>query len=292
KAAQKGASDIHSEPQIKGTTVRLRIDGLLREFMTIPSEHQGSVASRVKILANMDISEKRLPQDGRFLMLFRERRLDVRVSSLPTHFGEKIVMRILDPHSTLSTFEQLGFSLRYTETMKRLLSAPEGMLIVTGPTGSGKSTTLYVALSHLRAPTRNIITAEDPVEYMLDGVNQIQIQPKVGLTFATCLPSILRQDPDVIMVGEIRDAETAEIALRASQTGHLVLSTLHTNDSISAITRLLDLGIPRYMIGAVNAIIGQRLLRRLCSCKKVVPATAQYKDRLASMGLTGKIVEM
>jgi len=292
KAAQKGASDIHIEPQIRNTAVRLRIDGILREFMTIPSEHQSSVASRVKILADMDISERRLPQDGRFLMLFRDRRLDVRVSSLPTHFGEKVVMRVLDPYSTLSTFEQLGFSQQYTETVKRLLSMPEGMIIVTGPTGSGKSTTLYVALNHLRSPTRNIVTAEDPVEYMLEGVNQIQVHPKSGLTFATCLPSILRQDPDVIMVGEIRDTETAEIALRASQTGHLVLSTLHTNDSVSAITRLLDLGIPKYLIAAVNGIIGQRLLRKLCTCKKVSPATVPYQERLEIIGVPGKVTEM
>jgi type IV pilus assembly protein PilB len=292
KAAQKRASDIHIEPQIRGTTVRLRIDGILREFMTIPSEHQSAVVSRIKIIADLDISERRLPQDGRFLMLFRERRLDVRVSSLPTHFGEKIVMRVLDPYSTLSSFDQLGFSLEYAEVIKRLLTMPEGMVIVTGPTGSGKSTTLYVCLNHLRSPTRNIITAEDPVEYMLEGVNQIQVRPKVGLTFATCLPSILRQDPDVIMVGEIRDAQTAEIALRASQTGHLVLSTLHTNDSIAAITRLLDLGIPRYLISAVSGIIGQRLLRRLCSCRRVLPATPHYQERLASIGLTGEVSEM
>jgi type IV pilus assembly protein PilB len=292
KAAQKGASDVHIEPQIKGTIVRLRIDGILREFLTIPTEHQSSVASRIKILADMDIAERRVPQDGRFLMLFRERRLDVRVSSLPTHFGEKVVMRILDPHSTLSTFDQLGFSPHYTDVMKRLLSRPEGMIIVTGPTGSGKSTTLYVALNHLRSPTRNIITAEDPVEYMLEGVNQIQVHPKAGLTFASCLPSILRQDPDVIMVGEIRDAETAEIALRASQTGHLVLSTLHTNDSISAITRLLDLGIPKYLIGAVHGIVGQRLLRKLCDCRKVVAASLAYQEKIAGIGVPGKVMEM
>ena len=292
KAAQKRVSDVHIEPQIRGVIVRMRIDGLLREFMTIPSEHQSSVASRIKILAGMDISERRLPQDGRFLMLFREQRLDVRASSLPTHFGEKVVLRVLDPNSTLNSFDQLGFSLEYAEVIKRLLAMPEGMVIVTGPTGSGKSTTLYVALNHLRSPTRNIITAEDPIEYMLDGVNQIQVRPKVGLTFATCLPSILRQDPDVVMVGEIRDMQTAEIALRASQTGHLVLSTLHTNDSISAITRLLDLGIPKYLIAAVNGIIAQRLVRKLCACRKSIPATSLFRERLAAMGVTENVLEM
>jgi type IV pilus assembly protein PilB len=292
KGVQKRASDIHIEPQIRGTTVRMRIDGLLQELMTIPSEHQSAVTSRIKVLADMDISERRLPQDGRFLMLFGERRLDVRVSSLPTHLGEKVVMRVLDPCSMLNSFDQLGFSLEYVDVIKRLLALPEGMIIVTGPTGSGKSATLYAALNHLRSPTRNIITAEDPVEYMLEGVNQIQMRPKVGLTFATCLPSILRQDPDVVMIGEIRDTQTAEIALRASQTGHLVLSTLHTNDSIAAITRLLDLGIPKYLIAAINGIIGQRLLRKLCSCHKTVPAPPHYKERLASLGVSDEIDEM
>ena len=292
KAAERSASDVHIEPRVGNAVVRLRIDGILRELLSLPSAHQASVISRIKILADMDITERRLPQDGRFLLVYRGQRLDVRVSTLPTHLGEKIVMRILDPRSTLITFEQLGFSELQADTVKRLLLNPQGMVIVTGPTGSGKSTTLYAALNLVHSPERNIITVEDPVEYMLDGVNQVQIHPEAGLTFATCLPSILRQDPDIIMVGEIRDAETAEIALRASQTGHLVLSTLHTNDSVSAITRLMDLGVPRYLIGALNGVISQRLVRKLCGCRKVAPASRAYQESLAALGLQQRPDEM
>ena len=291
-AAQKGASDVHVEPRIDSSLVRFRIDGVLREFTTIPAEHHASVISRIKILADMDIADRRVPQDGRFLMVYRGRRLDLRVSSLPTHFGEKIVIRILDPRSTLTTFRQLGFSERQSAEVNRLLAMPQGMFIVTGPTGSGKSTTLYAALNCIHSPIRNIITVEDPIEYMLDGVNQVQVNPRAGLTFASCLPSILRQDPDVIMVGEIRDAETAEIALKASQTGHLVFSTLHTNDSVAAITRLQDLGIPSYLIGSVNGVLGQRLLRKLCSCRNETEADSDYLQRMAAMGEHGSISRM
>jgi Type II secretory pathway, ATPase PulE/Tfp pilus assembly pathway, ATPase PilB len=285
-AVEKSASDIHIEPRGDSTLVRIRVDGILRELMTMPSEHQASVVSRVKILANMDISERRVPQDGRFLMQLRGRRLDLRISTLPTHYGEKVVIRVLDPRSTLITLDQLGFSERLSECLKNILAMPQGMLLVTGPTGSGKSTTLYAALNLLRSPRNNIVTVEDPVEFMLDGVNQVQVHPKAGLTFATCLPSILRQDPDVIMVGEIRNGETAEIAMNASQTGHLVLSTLHTNDSIGAITRLLDLGVPSYLIAAsVTGVLAQRLVRRLCVCRKEKPASAAYTQKLERIGV-------
>jgi type IV pilus assembly protein PilB len=285
RAAQREASDVHIEAGVGTAVVRLRIDGILRELLRVPSSQQAAVVSRIKILADMDITERRLPQDGRFLMLHRGRRLDVRVSTMPTYFGEKIVMRILDPRSSLVGFEQLGFSQQQTAAIIRLLRQPQGMLIVTGPTGSGKSTTLYAALNLVSTPGRNVITVEDPVEYLLDGINQVQVHPRIGLTFAGCLPTILRQDPDVIMIGEIRDGETAEIALRASQTGHLVFSTLHTNDALGAIARLHDLNIPRYLISSVSGIMAQRLLRRLCSCRKEMPATAAYSEGLAAMGL-------
>ena len=285
-AVEKSASDIHIEPRAESTLVRIRVDGILRELMTMPSEYQASVVSRVKILANMDISERRVPQDGRFLMQLRGRRLDLRISTLPTHYGEKVVIRVLDPRSTLITLDQLGFSERLSECLKKILAMPQGMLLVTGPTGSGKSTTLYASLNLLRSPRNNIVTVEDPVEFMLEGVNQVQVHPKAGLTFATCLPSILRQDPDVIMVGEIRNGETAEIAMNASQTGHLVLSTLHTNDSIGAITRLLDLGVPSYLIAAsVTGVLAQRLVRRLCVCRNEKPASAAYTEKLKRIGV-------
>jgi type IV pilus assembly protein PilB len=285
-AAEKEASDIHIEPRLGNMIVRVRVDGILRELMTIPSEFQPSVISRVKILADMDIAERRAPQDGRFLMQYRGHRLDLRVSTLPTHFGEKIVIRVLDPRSTIITLDQMGFSQRHSADLNRILRMPQGMLLVTGPTGSGKSTTLYGALNLLRSPSLNIITVEDPVEYMLDGVNQVQVHPKAGLTFASALPSILRQDPDVIMVGEIRDGETAEIALKASQTGHMVLSTLHTNDSIGAITRLLDLDVPPYLIASsVTGVVGQRLVRRLCACRRQAVPSPAHLQRLASLGV-------
>jgi type IV pilus assembly protein PilB len=285
-AADKEASDIHIEPRVGNMIVRVRVDGILRELMTIPSQFTSSVISRIKILADMDIAERRVPQDGRFLMQYRGQRLDLRISTLPTHFGEKVVIRVLDPRSTIITLDQLGFSHQHRNLLHRILELPQGMLLVTGPTGSGKSTTLYAALNLLRSPARNIITVEDPVEYMLDGVNQVQVHPKAGLTFASVLPSILRQDPDVIMIGEIRDGETAEIVLKASQTGHMVLSTLHTNDSVGAITRLLDLNVPPYLIASsVTGVMAQRLVRRLCKCRQQLVSDLAYHRRLESLGV-------
>jgi type IV pilus assembly protein PilB len=285
-AAAKRASDIHIEPQSTDTAIRFRVDGILRDFQRIPRSLQNSVASRIKILSDMDISERRTPQDGRFLVKIAGRKIDLRVSTLPTQYGEKVVMRLLESDAPLQSFAALGIPEGIAEAMTRILAQPQGMLLVTGPTGSGKSTTLYSSLNIVRRPAVNIVTVEDPVEYAVPGLNQVQVNTKAGLTFASSLRSILRQDPDVIMVGEIRDKETAEIALKAAQTGHLVLSTLHTNDSISAVTRLLDLGIPGFQVAtSVTGIIGQRLVRRLCACRRQVPANAGYASRLLRAGI-------
>jgi type IV pilus assembly protein PilB len=285
-AATKKASDIHIEPQAMGTVVRVRVDGMLRELTHIPGEMQNALISRIKILSDMDIAERRVPQDGRFLVEIGGKRLDLRVSTLPTHYGEKVVMRLLDPSATKVGFQELGFSEENAAAIQTVLSSPQGMLLVTGPTGSGKSTTLYAALHAVRSPGINIITVEDPVEYKVEEVNQVQVNTKTGLTFATCLRSILRQDPNVIMVGEIRDTETAEIALQAAQTGHLVLSTLHTNDAVGAITRLLDLGVPAFLVAnSVSQVVSQRLVRKLCHCKREEIVTPEYGTRLLAAGI-------
>ncbi|HET7183838.1 MAG TPA: ATPase, T2SS/T4P/T4SS family [Terriglobales bacterium] len=285
-AATKKASDIHIEPQPLGTVVRIRVDGVLRELTHIPSELTSFLVSRIKILSDMDISERRVPQDGRFLVQIGKSNLDLRVSTLPTHAGEKVVMRLLDPSASRVGFEKLGLAPDNAAAMAQVLSAPQGMMLVTGPTGSGKSTTLYASLNTLRSPSVNIITVEDPIEYRIEDINQVQVNPKAGLTFAGCLRSMLRQDPNVIMVGEIRDQETAEIALQAAQTGHLVLSTLHTNDSIAAITRLLDLNVPSFLIAAsVTAVVAQRLVRKLCACRDMAPMTEDHAQRLLAAGI-------
>ena len=286
RAVEKRASDVHIEPQSLHTIIRFRVDGVLREILRIPRGLQNSLASRIKILADLDIADRRTPQDGRFLVRLGKKKFDLRVSSLPTSYGEKIVMRVLNPESPFAGFHELGLSPSVQETLNRLLCLPQGVLLVTGPTGSGKSTTLYAALNRLRSPGVNIVTVEDPVEYMLEGINQVQVHPKAGLTFATALRSILRQDPDIILIGEIRDRETAEIGMKAAQTGHLVLSTLHTNDSVSALTRLLDLEVPGYMIASsVSAILAQRLVRRLCSCHKRLPPSPELRARYLAAGL-------
>ncbi len=285
-ASEKRASDIHIEPQGEATTVRVRVDGVLRELTNIPKEFQAAVISRIKILSDMDIAERRAPQDGRFLVQISNRNLDLRVSTLPTHYGEKVVMRLLDPAATRVKFSALGFSEENSRLIEATLASPQGMLLVTGPTGSGKTTTLYSALNSVRSQTVNIITVEDPIEYKIDDINQVQINPKAGLTFATCLRSILRQDPNIIMVGEIRDAETAEIALQSAQTGHLVLSTLHTNDSISAITRLIDLKVPPFLVASsVTTVIAQRLVRRLCECRDEALMTEEQSSRFLTAGI-------
>jgi type IV pilus assembly protein PilB len=284
-AMLKRASDIHIEPQDIATIVRIRVDGVLRELESIPRAVQNSLISRIKILSDMDIGERRSPQDGRFMVAVGERKIDMRVSTLPTQYGEKIVMRLLESSAPLLSFADLGMPREIEKRITQLLSLPQGMVLVTGPTGSGKSSTLYSALNLLRKPAVNIVTVEDPVEYALPGINQVHVNSRAGLTFASCLRSILRQDPNVIMVGEIRDAETAEISMKAAQTGHLVLSTLHTNDSISAVVRLLDLGIPEYLIASsLSGIVGQRLVRRLCTCRTLEPVTPAYIAQLAEVG--------
>ena len=285
-AVAKKASDIHIEPQQNDTAVRFRVDGILREYQRIPRTLQNTVASRVKILSDMDIAEGRNPQDGRFLVKIAGRRVDLRVSTLPTQYGEKVVMRLLEGESPLKDFSTLGIPNEIAGPLSEIMRLPQGMLLVTGPTGSGKSTTLYSCLHLIRRPAVNIVTVEDPVEYVLPGLNQVQVNVKAGLTFASCLRSVLRQDPDVVMLGEIRDMETAEIAVKAAQTGHFVLSTLHTNDCISAVTRLIDLGVPGFQIGgALSAVIAQRLVRRLCTCHYSSPPTQEYIQTLGAAGM-------
>lgn len=270
QAIQKNASDIHIEPLKKGVRVRYRVDGVLHEELKVPKHSQAALISRIKIIADLDITKRRIPQDGRVQMNFKNIQIDMRVSTLPTIYGEKIVIRILNRDDSLLFIDKLGLSSDNYERFKSLIKKPNGIILATGPTGSGKSTTLFAALNELNNPRDNIVTIEDPVEYQIDGINQVQADNKTGLTFAKTLRSILRQDPDIVMVGEIRDEETAQIAIRAALTGHLVLSTLHTNDAISAVTRLLDMGVPGYLLAStLNGVIAQRLVRKLCSsCKE------------------------
>ncbi len=269
QAVQSGVSDIHIEPYEKELRVRYRRDGVLYTTMSPPKRAQAAIISRIKIMANLNIAEKRLPQDGRIKIKVSNRPIDLRVSTLPCTWGEKVVMRILDQSSLRVCLEDLGFEPQSLERFKRGISHPYGIILVTGPTGSGKTTTLYSALSTLNDPKVNIMTAEDPVEYMLHGINQVQCNPEIGLTFAAALRAFLRQDPDIIMVGEIRDYETAEIAIKASMTGHLVLSTLHTNDAPSTIGRLLDMGVEAFMVTSSLVLVqAQRLVRTICKdCK-------------------------
>jgi type IV pilus assembly protein PilB len=284
-AMQKRASDIHIEPQAEETLVRIRVDGVLRELWRVPRNQQNQLISRIKILSDMDISERRAPQDGRFMVIVGPRRLDLRVSTLPTQYGEKVVLRLLDTSAPSQSLTDLGLPRTVATQLEAVLRSPQGMLLVTGPTGSGKSTTLYASLNMLRDIAVNIVTVEDPVEYVLPGVNQVHVNVRANLTFATSLRSILRQDPNIIMVGEIRDTETAEIAMKAAQTGHLVLSTLHTNDSVSAVVRLLDLDIPGYLIASsVTGVLAQRLVRKLCKCHATEPTSPQMAARLAELG--------
>ena len=282
-AVREGASDIHIDPTPKGAVIRLRVDGMLRDIKEVPAVLQAALISRIKILSEMDISERRAPQDGRVHVRMGKDTIDLRVSTLPTQHGEKAVIRLLNPKAARVDFIELGLSEATAQSLRRILAQPQGMLLVTGPTGSGKTTTLYAGLNQIRTRTKNIITVEDPVEYMLDGVNQVQVHLKAGRTFAECLRSILRQDPNVIMVGEIRDVETAEIALSCSQTGHMVLSTLHTNDSVAAIIRLLDLGVAPFMIASsLSAVLAQRLVRRLCVCQREMPLSPDFAALLLS----------
>ncbi|MBI3805073.1 MAG: type II secretion system ATPase GspE [Nitrospirae bacterium] len=265
QAVQQRASDIHFEPFEKEIAIRYRIDGVLYNILAPPKRLQSALTSRIKIMAGMNIAEKRLPQDGRIGLKIGGREIDIRVSAVPTAHGERLVLRLLDKTSLLLSLEDVGLSAEGLSIMNQLIRLPHGIILVTGPTGSGKTTTLYAGLSKINSPDKNIITIEDPIEYQLKGIGQIQINPKIQLTFASGLRSILRQDPDVIMIGEIRDSETAEIAIHASLTGHLVFSTLHTNDSAGAITRLLDMGIEPFLVSSsVVAIVAQRLVRQIC----------------------------
>lgn len=272
QAVKSRASDVHIEPQERSMIIRMRIDGMLRDMVPPARKMQAAVVTRIKILSEMDIAERRLPQDGRFKMRASGRDIDVRVSSIPTIYGEKIVMRILDASAVTHDLDKLGFETKLLEEFKASLAQPHGIIIVTGPTGSGKSTTLYAALNYMKDPTKNITTVENPVEYRLAGINQIQVKPEIQLDFARCLRAILRQDPDVVLIGEIRDKETVEIAIKASLTGHLVLSTFHTNDAPSAISRLLYMGIEPYLLAStLNLIVAQRLVRKICQqCKEPV----------------------
>ena len=276
EAVRDGASDIHFEPGENSCSVRLRVDGTLHPVTPPPKTLYQAIITRIKILSEMDIAERRLPQDGRFKFKFSGRVVDVRVSSMPLVFGEKVVMRILDKQSLLLDLEDIGFEGQNLKRFKEVLGMPNGIILLTGPTGSGKTTTLYSALTLLKSPTKNVQTVEDPVEYLIEGVNQMPTRPKIGLSFAECLRHILRQDPDAVMIGEIRDAETAEIAMRASLTGHIVLSTLHTNDATSSFSRLRDIGIPSYLTAAtLRLIIAQRLVKTICpNCKTVYQPAA------------------
>jgi general secretion pathway protein E len=274
-AVRQGVSDIHVEPYETGLVVRMRIDGLLRETLRMPPHVAPVIVSRIKVMARLDIAERRVPQDGRISLALAGKLLDVRVSTLPSRAGERVVLRILDKENAGIDLDGLGMATALNTLLKDAFTEPNGIILVTGPTGSGKTTTLYAGLRMLNDGTRNILTVEDPVEYAVDGVGQTQVDPKVGLTFAAGLRAILRQDPDVVMIGEIRDRETAEIAVQASLTGHLVLSTVHTNDAVGAITRMRDMKIEPFLLAStLRAVIAQRLVRRLCpNCRRPIEAT-------------------
>jgi type IV pilus assembly protein PilB len=289
QAIDERASDIHIEPFKDRISLRYRIDGKLTEIPP-PAKHLHlPIVSRIKILSRLDIAEKRLPQDGAFMVKINDRPIDLRVSTIPTIYGEKIVMRILDRTKVVLDLNVLGFDTKQLELMRKAMSAPYGLIFLTGPTGSGKTTTLYAMLSEMKSPTKNILTIEDPVEYKLEGINQVQIKPEIGLTFATALRSFLRQDPDIMLVGEVRDLETAQICVRSALTGHLVLSTLHTNDAPSAVNRLMDIGIEPYMLApSLLMIVAQRLVRKLCpDCKEAYEPTP---EQLRNIKLKAELV--
>jgi type IV pilus assembly protein PilB len=270
QAIEERASDIHIEPREKNLAVRLRVDGVLKEILPPPKRMQWAITSRIKILAGLDIAERRLPQDGSCRVRIMHRAVDIRISTIPTIYGEKVVMRLLDKTNLKNDLEDLGFDPSSLDMIHKAISQPHGMILLTGPTGSGKTTTLYSALTRINSPDKNIMTVEDPVEYELAGINQVSARPNIGLDFAAALRSFLRQDPDVILVGEIRDLETASIAIKAAQTGHLVFSTLHTNNATSSVDRLLNMGVEPYLIcTSLNLVIAQRLVRRVCQdCKE------------------------
>ncbi|MEM9171114.1 MAG: GspE/PulE family protein [Pseudomonadota bacterium] len=281
---KKGATDIHIEPAEKVVRVRMRVDGVMRQEVLIPKLIQPALAARIKLIANLNITEKRIPQDGRIRFDYGQNYIDLRVSTLPTNAGESIVLRVLDSSTTRMSMEDLGFATEAKHQVDRLVDMPYGMVLVTGPTGSGKTTTLYTALRLVKSDARSVFTLEDPIEYSLGAIRQTQVKPEVGMDFASGLRALLRQDPDVILIGEIRDVETAQLAMRASLTGHLVLSTLHTNDAVGVLPRLIDMGVDRYMLPpALSAIIAQRLVRRICpECKEEVSNVASVLDTVDS----------
>jgi len=281
KAIEENASDIHVEPETKGLRIRYRVDGMLRKYIELPKNLRSPMVSRIKLMSRMNIAEKRLPQDGRFFLNTKKGKFDFRVSTLPTIYGEKVMLRILRVADASKKIEELGLNDYNIEILKDVLKVPYGIILVTGPTGSGKTTTLVAIINRLNEITRNIVTIEDPVEYQIEGANQVSVNSKIGLTFANLLRRVLRQDPDVIMVGEIRDRETAQIATEAAMTGHLVLSTLHTNDAPSTIARLVNLGIDPHLISlTVVAIIAQRLIRTLCTCSKRVDPSFRIMESI------------
>jgi len=286
EAISQGASDIHIEPYERTVVVRLRVDGVLREILQVPPKARARLVSRIKVMARLDIAEKRLPQDGRMSLSLGGRGVDVRVSTLPSRYGERVVLRLLDKDQGLRSLDSLGLGPEMLARIRANLQMQNGIILVTGPTGSGKTTTLYAALNVLNDRTRNILTVEDPIEYAIDGIGQTQVNAKIGMTFATGLRAILRQDPDVVMVGEIRDVETAQIAVQASLTGHLVFSTVHTNDAIAAVTRLKDMGVEPYLLAStLRVIVAQRLVRRLCNaCKRPAPIGPHERALFAKVG--------
>jgi len=287
KAVREGASDIHIEPDETMLRVRCRMDGILMESLRPPAQMQAAVVSRLKIMANLDISERRLPQDGRMQVLLEGRLIDLRISTIPVYHGEKVVIRILDKESMLKDLDKLGFGYEILEQFVEQIQKPNGIILVTGPTGSGKTTTLYSAIKRINTVKKNICTVENPIEYNLKLVNQIQINEKAGLSFANCLRALLRQDPDIIMVGEVRDAETALTAVQAALTGHLVLSTLHTNDALGAVMRLINMGVEPFMLASsLTAVVAQRLVRTICStCKHEIPIPSNLATMFKENGL-------
>lgn len=292
-AVAQRASDIHLDPQEMELKVRYRIDGVLRTERSLPKNMQNMIIARIKIMGDLNITESRVPQDGRIKMNVNFKPVDIRLSTLPSVYGEKIVMRVLDLSNTLDQIDRLGFTEENIENFKSMINRPNGIVLITGPTGSGKSSTLYAALNRLNSDEVNIITIEDPVEYQVAGINQIQVNDNVGMTFASGLRSILRQDPDIIMVGEIRDLETAQITIRASLTGHLVLSTLHTNSAIAALTRLIDMGIEPFLIASsLTGIVAQRLVRRICrDCREIIKPTEREIEIFKASGLEIKSLQ-
>ncbi len=289
QAIKDTASDIHFEPQRDRVSLRYRVDGLLCDVTPPAKQFHSAIVSRIKILSKLDIAQKRLPQDGGFMMMMEGRKIDFRVSTIPTIYGEKLVIRILDKSPMLLDLGRLGFDAKALEQFRRAIRDPYGLILITGPTGSGKSTTLYAALSEINSPKKNIITVEDPVEYRLDGVNQVQVKPDIGLSFAAGLRAFMRQDPDIMMVGETRDQETAEICVRAALTGHLVFSTLHTNDAPSAVTRLVDIGVAPFLLSStLSLVVAQRLVRKLCErCREPYEPLPEIRERFH---ITGELV--